>query len=603
MKRRSFVKYAGVGIAATGLGGITMVSCNTAVPLRWKRSVGSQLFDQLVCDGKPLAPSIKLGVLNAKYKTAGSELSLEPKQAQAGIEGIKAFLQHRLHSTNTDNGEDLLEGTLSLQNTTNNQIEIETSFTTGVQPSELFDDQKIYIPISATSLNRDKRLKELGTSEFYQECEQKIGQKDFACHYLEPAASNPKTRKTKALLLAPVLDIQNENSDWKVALITPSEEAYEYATIKDKQHIGWRASRQITLLPGEKKELKCWLLVHKGDAQVAWDVFHKVAHYNEFEPPQWLNEVKVHYYDFLSSANGKTGLRGDGYEADIPYFNEFRVGLATQHGYYPYIGDFISPDRKEWFAMQGDVAGPAKMSLNKMRERINATRKTGAKAGIYMHTVLFDEASPLFNDLRDSILIDEMGEKKNFSWKGPDTVKQNWWMSFASEQWTNHLLKQAEYIMEFLNPDAIVFDETFVCLGYEHHTDRRGALSPHSIKFFKELRRLVHSYGDQKAVLTSDCGGANMVMWADGDAGDHSYGPLLGNPLYRKEPIRYKAAIGDKPWVPCSWHFLHMWEEQMDLARKLGTSVGVSNGWIEYNGLKGLSPADRERILKDIMSL
>jgi len=46
-----------------------------------------------------------------------------------------------------------------------------------------------------------------------------------------------------------------------------------------------------------------------------------------------------------------------------------------------------------------------------------------------------------------------------------------------------------------------------------------------------------------------------------------------------------------------------MWEEQMDLARKLGTSVGVSNGWIEYNGLKGLSPADRERILKDIMSL
>ena len=33
------------------------------------------------------------------------------------------------------------------------------------------------------------------------------------------------------------------------------------------------------------------------------------------------------------------------------------------------------------------------------------------------------------------------------------------------------------------------------------------------------MRKLVHSYGDDKAVLTSDCGGSNMVMWADGGAG------------------------------------------------------------------------------------
>ena len=94
-----------------------------------------------------------------------------------------------------------------------------------------------------------------------------------------------------------------------------------------------------------------------------------------------------------------------------------------------------------------------------------------------------------------------------------------------------------------------------------------------------------------------------MVMWADGDAGDHSYPALLGSPLYRKEPIRYKAAIGRKPWVPCSWHFLKMWEEQMDLARKMGTGIGVSNGWIEFNGLRGLDVKTRNRLLKDINSL
>jgi len=88
-----------------------------------------------------------------------------------------------------------------------------------------------------------------------------------------------------------------------------------------------------------------------------------------------------------------------------------------------------------------------------------------ARAGIYLHTVLFDDGSPLFNLFENSILVGPDGQKKKFEWKADDTAKQNWWMSLASEDWTNHLLKQAEYIMEILNPDAIVVDETFLCVG------------------------------------------------------------------------------------------------------------------------------------------
>ena len=109
--------------------------------------------------------------------------------------------------------------------------------------------------------------------------------------------------------------------------------------------------------------------------------------------------------------------------------------------------------------------------------------------------------------------------------------------------------------------------------------------------------------GEDKALLTSDCAMGNMVMWADGEAGDHSYSTLLGNPLYRREPIRYKAALGQKPWVPCSWHFLKMWEEQMDQARKINSAVGVSNGWIEFNGLHGLDANTRNRLINEIKEL
>jgi hypothetical protein len=176
-------------------------------------------------------------------------------------------------------------------------------------------------------------------------------------------------------------------------------------------------------------------------------------------------------------------------------------------------------------------------------------------------------------------------------------------MSYASKDWRDHLLDQTRNIMEILNPDAIVFDETFLCLGYDEHPARKGPLSTWSIPFMQEMRELVHSYGKDKALLTSDCSMAGMVLWADGEAGDHSYPNLLGNPLYRKEPVRFLAPLCGKPWVPCSWHFIQMWEPQMDLAGKTGTGVGVANGYIEFNGLKNLPEDTAIRIKNDIQSL
>ena len=157
--------------------------------------------------------------------------------------------------------------------------------------------------------------------------------------------------------------------------------------------------------------------------------------------------------------------------------------------------------------------------------------------------------------------------------------------------------------MELLGPDAVVVDETFSGLGYDEHPDRRGCLSPHSIAFFKELRRLVRSFGNDRALLTSDCSLASFVLWADGEAGDHAYPELLGHPLYRKAPVRYRAALGDKPWRPCAWNFQKLWNVQMELARAAGAGVGVSNGWIEFTGLAGLPAPVAQNMQADVNSL
>lgn len=585
------------------------VGRNGKQQIRWEKSGTSKLFHQLNCEGFSTVQSGQLGLLNVKCTIfenghQNKEMVLDPTNNLGQIEGLKLHLNHLLHNSELGNGEDVLQGVLTLKNESSKPVKIKISFTTSAQPHKNTEEQKIYIPISAAGLFRDERLAELGSMGFLEECEQKIGKNKFSCHYLEPYSSNPEIRATEALLLAPVVDIQNPASPWRIALFTPSEEPYQFATTTDEDdNMGWLAERQIELSPGSSEELRCFLSCHKGEADTAWKVFHQMAHKEEFEAIDWLQNVKVHYYDFLSSAGGEKGVRGDGYDADLQHFKEFNVGLATQHGYYPYIGDFINPDRKTWMAMQGSPYGAAKMSIQKMQERVAATRKTGARAGIYLHTVLFDDASPLFNSFEDSILVGPDGQKKKFDWKAADTANQNWWMSLASSDWTNHLLKQAEYIMEILNPDAIVVDETFLCLGYDHHPERQGSLSKYGIEFFKKLRRLVHSYGNDKTVLTSDCGMSNMVMWADGEGGDHVYPTLLGHPLYAKEPVRYKAALGQKPWAPCAWNYKKLWQEQMDLARKLGIAVGVSNGWEEYSGLNKLDASTGSRLLKDIKSL
>jgi hypothetical protein len=119
----------------------------------------------------------------------------------------------------------------------------------------------------------------------------------------------------------------------------------------------------------------------------------------------------------------------------------------------------------------------------------------------------------------------------------------------------------------------------------------------------KDLRALVRSHGPDKAVLSSDCTLGSLVQWCDGEGGDHAYGALLGHALYREPPVRYLSALGPKPWLPCAWQALTFWNEQLELAHKVGSAVGVSDGWIEYTGLARLAPAIRQRMLGDLNRL
>jgi hypothetical protein len=610
MKRRNFLEIAGAGMVGSALTpGHVIGSSLAGQAIKWVKTFDSNLFGQVICEGQNLVRSTGGSVLDACCVMADDPMQKSVLNLRLGAEaseqfGLKANLRHQLLKSGMIQGEDLLEATLVVRNTSSSPKEIDVKFISSAHASDQFVSQKLYVPISAAGLFKDDRHASIGSLDFLTDCDNEVGKDSFACHYLEPMASNPSVRKTRALLLAPVIDSYYPGTPWRVAMFTESCLACEFRQSTSEQNIPtWSTQQRISLKAGEERVLRCFLQLHREDSGVAWKAFHRYGHHELAEVPEWLREVKVHYYDFLSSAHGKDGHRGDGYEADLKYFKQFQVGMATQHGYYPSIGDFLQPDRASWKAMQGDKNGSVEMSIAKMKERIAATRAVGTHPAVYMHTLCFDDASPLFGKLKDSIMVNEQGKQIPYPWSNVDTAGSNWFMSFASKDWRDHLLKQTAYIMEILNPDAIVLDETFLCLGYDEHPDRKGPLSNHSIGVIKDMRSLIHSYGKEKALLTSDCSMAGMVLWADGEAGDHSYPNLLGNPLYRKMPIRFQAPLCSKPWIPCSWHFIQMWEPQMDLARKIKTGVGVANGYIEFNGLRNLPENVATKIKQDIHSL
>lgn len=586
MKRREFLLSSAMAAGAFMIPGAW--GRGSAEPsVAWGRE--GELFTSVLCDGRPMS-SLRTPLLSPLCRSLHGT-----GETPATI----TSLTHSVRNSGAGCGEDLLEAGLRVTNTSASPIRCEIGFASAVQPSPRAEDQRVYLPLSAAALLRDERFSALGMSEFLQDCSQHVGGGNFKAHYLEPMASHRSDTTTRALLLAPVIQVSAPGTPWRTAIFTPSDEPMRFHAENGR----WEASREVLLAPGESWTARCWLLLHKGDASEAWSAFHRFAHREDHQIPDWVRGTKVHYFDYLSSAAGEHGRRGDGYDADLASFRRFGVGLATQHGYYPSIGDYIRPDRPSWMAMRGDRNGPAPMTIKIMQRRIADTRATGAKAAVYMHAALFDDAAPCFNNLQDCIQVDANGSRMGFGWTGPDTAGKTWRASLASAEWRDHLLEQAGWIMEILKPDAIVVDETFAGLGYDYHPGRSGPTSGGAIDFYRRLRSLVRSHGSDKAFFSSDCSMSPFVLWADGECGDHAYTKLLGHHLYAEQPVRYLAALGDKPWIPCAWNFGKLWDQQLHLARLVGAGVGVSNGWIEYTGLARLPEATKNRMLADIASL
>lgn len=570
--------------------------------IQWHKPADTRLHRGVSMAGKALPIFGTRGLFNAsiwRENDPHTPIGLSPERSACSACDLEVRLEHA-EPVSAQSGS-ILKASLSITNVSAEPLALVAEYYTGLRPAPALSLEKLYFPLTALGTLPHPALAQLGVNHQVESLRNGPAPAErIAAHYLEPLGSEPGTLTTQVPLLIPLITQLNPQAPAAISLFASPEMPWAFIREGNEQgEFAWRIQTRVHLLAQESRTLEAFLSVHPPTPESAWPLFHQFCSPPGPETPAWLRKTKVHYFDFLSAAS-PGDARGDGFIADAAHFPLFHVGMATQHGYYPHWGDYIHPDRKTWHAMPGDIHGGSTLSLDDLRDRIALSRKQGARAAIYTHLVGFDDASPLWERLKTAGRIEADGSSPPFCWKGPDVAGTSRFMSIANPLWRNHLLQQARWIFELLDPDAIVVDESFGGIGYDYATGSPELSSPSAILFFRELRKIARSFGPDKAILTADCALSSFVLWADGEAGDHGYAQLLGHSEYRREPVRYLAALGNKPWLPCAWLWQQFWDEQRDLAKKTGSGIGVANGWLDFAGLAGLPDEARNGYRSDI---
>lgn len=294
MNRREFLTQT--GLAAGGI--MTLASCvsehgaakqvSGSRRIQWNRENQSRLFSAVSWDGVPLvlgtAPGLLAGGCRLLDEASAQTTWLHGKQPAEHHGPLRVELRHQLRDSGNGLGEDLLEATLTVRNVSGQPQRVEHAFATSVQPSSQVEQQQVYVPLNAAGGSGDSRFAALGVKQFLKDCSQRVGRGEFQAHYLEPMASYPFERETRALLLAPVVDLSHPQAPVRVGLFTSSLEPRRFSTLgAGERKDGWHIGRCVTIPPGQTVTERCWLLVHEGDASVALSAYLERA--DETRPP------------------------------------------------------------------------------------------------------------------------------------------------------------------------------------------------------------------------------------------------------------------------------------------------------------------------------
>ncbi len=282
-------------------------------------------------------------------------------------------------------------------------------------------------------------------------------------------------------------------------------------------------------LRGREERTVC-TAVHRGDPRTAMNAFYACVLADVKKGPEWLHDVAMIDYDYLSE-------NGRGWFADIDKLTEViqpadraKVFLAL-HGWYDLIGRYTYDQRtraldKKWVSFPsarspvvqalGDAPGewtlnywskpsvsklqPVEMTLDDMHRRIRYAKDKGFRVGLYFADGL--SGCTAAKGLDDQTRILTWG-----GWVGPDTggktFQQNPLHPAVRDFFKGYAgALLAEYGKEL---DGYIWDETYFIDPGDAGTDSyRGYADRAMMTLVKEIADAVARYNSQLCFFASD---------------------------------------------------------------------------------------------------
>jgi hypothetical protein len=362
--------------------------------------------------------------------------------------------------------------------------------------------------------------------------------------YVYPMAGGTCTMGKPQLLAIPMVD---EYADPTGLRLTHSADPYfsSYFFLAHDEEVGnfnclYRAQEGV-----EKEERVLYTGLHRGDEKTAMQVFYATSMADVKPGPDWLHDVAMVDYDYLSK-NGQGWFRDiDALAKVIAPLDRGKVFLAL-HGWYDYVGQYAFDWRRgeffnEWTAFPSaldpsvqalaDVpveatgyrrAGliwpkesvkamrPVPMSLADMHRRIRFAKDKGFRVGIYYADG--PNACEGAKGVFDPNKVLRWG-----GWEGPDTKGKTYIQNPLHPEVRQFYRRYIEALLEEYGKevDGFIWDETFVGPQELGSAATPGYASRGFMTLVKEIAATVAKFSPQLAFLASDDVGA----WLSNDQG------------------------------------------------------------------------------------
>jgi hypothetical protein len=374
-----------------------------------------------------------------------------------------------------------------------------------------FENRKVFLPLK-NGIGRRKTIQ-----GFESENE-----------YVYPMAGGTRPMGKPQLLAIPMVDEYADASDWR---LTHSADPYfsAYFFLAHGEKTGRFNCTYPAQVGVEKEEQVVYTTLHRGGEKTAMQVFYATSLADVKPGPDWLHDVAMVDYDYLSK-NGQGWFRDiDALAARISSQDRGKVFLAL-HGWYDYVGRYAFDWRKgvfdkEWTAFpsaltarvqtfasipppEGGIGWPVEsikamrpvpMSIAEMHRRIRYAKDKGFKVGIYYADGI--NACEGVKDIYDPSKVLRWG-----GWEGPDTEGKAYAQNPLHPEVRKFYLRYIQALLEEFGKEAdgFIWDETFTVRNDNTPSAIPGYPCRAMMTLVKEVTAKVAAFSPQLAFLASD---------------------------------------------------------------------------------------------------